>query len=238
MAAPLPPLLAETMLFANALVIALVAWAVHRTVQSLKWPQNTRNLVFGVSTAVLVGWFVAAYFLAETGFFQGTTFLFPHIGLLFLPIVLGLWLIFSERFKPVFGVLPLALIFGIQTFRLLGWYFLDLHARGLMPAEFALPSGWGDVLIGITAPVVAYAYFVKKPYAKKLAIGWNVAGLADLATAIFLGFFTSPTPYQALALDLPNSLLFAFPLALIPTFAVPLSILLHAASLKALSVPR
>lgn len=235
MAAPLPPLLAETMLLTNALVIALVAWAIHRTVQSLTWPQNTRNLVFGVSVAVLVGWFVAAYFLAQTGFFQGTTFLIPHIGLLFLPLGLGLALVFSDQFEKTLVALPLALLFGIQTFRLLGWYFLDLHQRGLMPAEFALPSGWGDILIGVTAPVVAYAYFVEKPYAKKLAIAWNVLGLVDLGLAIVLGFFTSPTPYQALAFDIPNALLFAFPLALIPTFAVPLSILLHSASLRALA---
>ncbi len=234
MAAALPPFLAETAVLTNVLVIALVAWAIHLTVQSLKWPQTQRNYVFGFSVAILAGWFVTAYFMAQTGFFQGTTFLFPHISLLFLPLILGLWLVFSDRFETILPALPLALIFGIQTFRLLGWYFLDLHARGLMPAEFAFPSGYGDIFIGLTAPVVAYAWYAKKPYAKKLALAWNALGLVDLGMAIVLGFFTSPTPYQQFAFDLPNSLLFAFPLALIPTFAVPLSILLHAASLRAL----
>jgi hypothetical protein len=41
---------------------------------------------------------------------------------------------------------------------------------------------------------------------------------------------TSPGPFQALAFDHPNQ--FAYPLVMIPTFAVPLSIILHGLSLR------
>jgi len=52
--------------------------------------------------------------------------------------------------------------------------------------------------------------------------------------AVTLGFLTSPSPFQVAAFDRPSVLIGMFPLVLIPVFAVPLSILLHIASLQKL----
>ena len=59
-------------------------------------------------------------------------------------------------------------------------------------------------------------------------------GLLDLVVALGTGFLTSPSPFQLLSLAAPNTLVSAFPLVLIPVFAVPLSVLLHVASLMKL----
>jgi hypothetical protein len=48
------------------------------------------------------------------------------------------------------------------------------------------------------------------------------------------GFLTSPSAFQLFAFDLPNELISQFPLVLIPVFLVPLSVLLHLASLAKL----
>ncbi len=63
---------------------------------------------------------------------------------------------------------------------------------------------------------------------------WNLLGIADLIVAVTTGFLTSPSPLQVLALDRPNELISWFPLAMIPVFLVPLSLLLHLASLQKL----
>ncbi len=60
-------------------------------------------------------------------------------------------------------------------------------------------------------------------------------GIADLALALTLGFLSSPTPFQMIALDHPKRNIATYPLVMIPTFAVPLSILLHAPSLRQLA---
>ena len=65
-------------------------------------------------------------------------------------------------------------------------------------------------------------------------LSWNIAGILDLVVAVATGFLSSPGPFQALALENPNILITAFPLVLVPVFAVPLSILLHLATLKRL----
>jgi hypothetical protein len=46
---------------------------------------------------------------------------------------------------------------------------------------------------------------------------------------------SSPTPFQMIALDHPNRNIATYPLVMIPAFAVPLSILLHALSLRQLA---
>jgi hypothetical protein len=62
-----------------------------------------------------------------------------------------------------------------------------------------------------------------------LAVSWNVVGLLDLAVAVGMG-----TGYLApfLAPDLgprvaPAGAMGVFPMILVPTFAVPVSVLLH-----------
>jgi hypothetical protein len=55
--------------------------------------------------------------------------------------------------------------------------------------------------------------------------------LLDLAIAVTTGFLTSPSAFQAFSFDAPNELISAYPLVLIPVYAVPLSVLLYVASL-------
>jgi hypothetical protein len=115
-----------------------------------------------------------------------------------------------------------------------GFVFLALCAQGRLPGVFAIPAGAGDILIGVTAPLVAMLLWSGHRLGKRLAVIWNIAGIYDLLQAVALGFLTAPSRYQLLALNAPNFAIGAFPLVVIPAFAVPLSMLLHMASLSAL----
>ena len=115
-----------------------------------------------------------------------------------------------------------------------GNLFLVLYAQSKLPGVFALPAGVGDIVIGVTAPLVAMLICKGHPWEKRLAIIWNVTGIYDLVQAVALGFLTAPSRYQLLALNAPNFAIGAFPLVIIPTFGVPLSMLLHIVSLKQL----
>jgi cytochrome bd-type quinol oxidase subunit 2 len=65
----------------------------------------------------------------------------------------------------------------------------------------------------------------------RTVLRWNLLGIADLVVAVSTGFLTAPSPFQMFAFDRPNQLITMFPLVLIPTFLVPLAILLHFVSL-------
>ncbi len=185
---------------------------------------------------ILSAWLLAVYFLSPSGFFfKLSLWPLPNIGLIFIPIITGASVLAgSAAFQKIVDNIFQPWLIGVQVMRVMGASFLALYARGLMPAEFAIPSGIGDIVIGAAAPVVAIILFFNQSFGRKLAIVWNIAGFLELANAIVLGFLTSPTPYQLLSLDNPNIFLFDFPLALIPGFAVPLSLLLHIFSLRVL----
>ena len=59
-------------------------------------------------------------------------------------------------------------------------------------------------------------------------------GLVDFAIAIGIGILSAPGPLQLIVPDRPNVQLGSFPTVMIPAFAVPSSILLHALSLRQL----
>ncbi len=229
-----PEDLTASMIGAPATMLILV-WVIFR--QALNSIEVAHKKLISLLIAVILsGWLVGALVLSHSGFFLKLSLSpLPNIGLLFAPIVVGLNILAkSAVFKKIVANIYQPWLIGVQVTRVMGVVFLALYAQGLMPAEFAFPSGIGDILVGITAPVVALILFYNPPRGRKLAIVWNIIGFAELSLAIFLGFFTSPTPYQWLALNNPNKLLFDFPLALVPTFAVPLSLLLHIFSLRVL----
>ncbi|HLZ58322.1 MAG TPA: hypothetical protein VKR06_15395 [Ktedonosporobacter sp.] len=114
-------------------------------------------------------------------------------------------------------------ITALQAYRALGVVFLVQFGRGMLPAAFALPAGVGDILIGVTAPLVALAWSSRTRSGNIVFVLWNVLGMLDLIMALSLGVLQPPTSTITSVL--------VFPLSLIPTFAVPFSLILHVAGL-------
>ena len=170
-------------------------------------------------------------------FFRGATDRIPTIEFgIFVPIIVGLvWLWRSESAARLLDAVPQSWVVGVQFYRVLGVIFLLLNAQGRLPSLFALPAGAGDVAVGLLAPIVALAYARGVVGREVLVRGWNVLGLLDLAVAITTGFLTSPSAFQAFSFDAPNELISAFPLVMVPVFAVPLAVILHVSSLIKLS---
>jgi hypothetical protein len=132
-------------------------------------------------------------------------------------------------FRQFVWSLDLRFLAASQILRVVGVVFLILHYQGALPGVFALPAGWGDFAIGITTPLIAWAW--KPPFPKKTFIAWNVLGSLDLVLAVSLGVLASPTPIGVLASDVSTRLMGQFPLSLIPTFFVPLFLIFHLISL-------
>ena len=110
-----------------------------------------------------------------------------------------------------------------QTWRVGGVVFLILHHRGHLPGVFAIPAGWGDIAIGITAPLVAW--FWRRPFPPKTFVVWNVLGSLDLVMAVTLGCSPRERP-SASWRGTSHPADGQFPLSLIPTFFVPLLLIL------------
>lgn len=221
----------------NATIIAAVLVGLHRATGRTDWPQAKKTRVMRTGATLVIGWYLLALLLSIMGVFRGLSDRLPTIEFgIFIPILAGLLLLWrSETVAKLIEVTPQHWLVAVQFYRVFGVIFILLLAAGQLPPQFALPAGWGDIAVGLLAPLVALVYARGYMNARVAVLGWNVFGLLDLVIAVATGFLTSPSPFQMLAMDRPNELISAFPLVMVPVFAVPLSVLLHTASLAKLA---
>ena len=228
----LPPFILTGMV----IVIATLLFGLRRALRRAAFPEADRAKAFWNVASLLVGWFLVALVTSVAGFYQTGTGKIPTIqyGLL-IPIAIGVLLVRAwPLLRRTVAIVPNDWLVGAQLYRVLGVIFLVLYAGGYLPALFALPAGIGDTLVGILAPFVAVSFARSPDTSAQRVRLWNILGIADLVIAVTMGFLTSPSPLQVASFGHASQLIGIFPLSLIPVFAVPLSILLHIASLQKL----
>jgi hypothetical protein len=186
----------------------------------------------------LIGWFFVILALGVAGAFESAWNGRP-IGLplaLLIPLCLyfaDVYWLKSGLFRG-FWALDEKSAIAIQAYRVVGAFFLVESLQGRLPLAFALPAGFGDVLVGVLAPWVAWRLGGNRPYANAMAVVWNILGILDLVCAISLGILHSPTPLGVLAKGVPARAVTQYPLCLIPCWVVPISFMLHFRSLQGL----
>ena len=196
----------------------------------------------GVVAVGVGAWLALDLGLAAAGVFatDADTWV-PVIGVGIVgPVVVGTWLLSDPtgRVAVLADRLPMRWLIEVQLFRVVGAVFLVGWAVGVMPAAFAIPAGTGDVAVGLAAPWVARRVGRDPVGGRGAAVIWNVAGVADLAVAVTLGFLTAPSHMQQLAGSDPNFAISRLPFVLIPVFAVPVALLLHGIGLRRLTSER
>lgn len=231
-----PAYLAYVVLGANIAMIVAILMGARAALARAGIPDGAATAPRPLA-ALFVAWFAITLALSAAGVFRGGADRLPALPFgIFLPILIGLALLWrSDAARRLLDAVPLSWLVGIQVYRAVGAIFLLLLAEGRLSAFFALPAGVGDVTVGVLAPLVAWTYARGLRGRERLVRAWNVSGLLDLVIAITAGFLTVPSPFQpASLLDPSSGLLSVFPLAMIPVFAVPVSVILHAAALMKL----
>lgn len=185
----------------------------------------------GVLSAALLAWLAVAQYLGSANaYFASGENAVPTVlfGLLIPLMVAAVGVRASSRVASLVCAIPLPWVVVSQVYRVGGGIFLVLWADGRLPWQFALPAGIGDVTTGCLALVVAALLAQASPRALRAAYSWCLFGIADLVVAVMIGGMTSPGRAHLLALDAPNLLISSYPLVMVPTFAVPLALMLHA----------
>jgi len=183
-----------------------------------------------------VAWLALIWWLALSSAFRSGGRIQALPVAIVLPLLIGLPLLLrSRRIGAVLDATPATWLIGLQVYRVFGSVFLANWVLGTLSGVFAVPAGAGDTLVGLLALPVA-AYVAAGPRAARgWAVAWNVLGIVDLVDAVVLGFLSTPGPLQLIAPAAGGpSPITLYPLVMIPAFAVPSSILLHALSLRQL----
>jgi hypothetical protein len=228
-------LLSTYLVAANIVITLVLLFGARIALLKQGKPKSEVIPIISVLGTVLFAWFALVFFLAGQGVFSSAVNQqVPLIGFAIgIPIIIGSVLMTTLRsVREIIAAVPQSWLVRFQFYRVLGVVFVILYMAGRLPGIFAVPAGYGDVLVGLTALFVAAAEARHQAGRNQRVTLWNLFGLADLVIAIATGFLSAPTRFQIFSLDAPNILIGSFPLVLIPIYAVPLSVLLHIASLS------
>jgi hypothetical protein len=231
---PAIPRSIELILLATDALIAVAVWSIVSSGASRSdlAPADQRRVRIGTGFFLAI-WLGAALLLApspESLLTRDPRFLTPQVPLfLVVPLALALLAVaLSSALRRALAAASLPALIGVQLYRTIGLVFLILLAQGQLPARFALPAGWGDVAVGLSAPLVALAIARGAGGSRTLATAWNGLGLLDLFVAVGMGSgLLVPKLGSASAMGV-------FPLIMVPAFAVPVSVLLHLIALRRL----
>jgi hypothetical protein len=170
--------------------------------------------------AALLVWFLAALAAGATGLVARMQPPLPQALLISLTALTLIATVAVPAVKTWVDALPLESLVALHLARFVGIYFLVLYGRGLLPFEFAVLGGWGDIAVATAA--LALLVFAQPLAARpRLVFAWNVVGLFDIVFVVLTAVrLTSRDPHSM-------GRLLLLPLSLLPTFLVPLIVASH-----------
>ncbi len=134
----------------------------------------------------------------------------------------------SSRLRIFLMAQDLRVLTMLQLWRVLGFSFLLLYAHDTLPAAFAWPAGFGDVLIGFAAPFIVWRLVRDPNFAtSRRFVTFHVLGLFDFLVAVIAATLASgayPAIFDGAVTSAPMEV---WPLNLFPSFGVPLFIIAH-----------
>jgi hypothetical protein len=192
---------------------------------------SKRKVLYGITI-----WMSIVGILGITGFYQKLETFPPRFMLLLAPIILFVFLLFTnKKCKNFIDSLNLKWLTILHIVRIpveitLYYIFLD----GLIPDLMTFDGYNYDILSGITAPIMYYLVFVKKIIGQKSLLLWNLLCLGLLINILVIAALSAQTPFQQLAFDQPNIGVTYFPFVWIPAVIVPIVLFSHLVSIKRL----
>jgi len=228
-----PPAVSLLFVATVAGMLVLVLWGAARAAHRVGPRAVSGVRVAGIA---LVGWLALTGMLADRGFFDDFQSMPPRMLIAIgLPLVTLLALASSRRLEPLLAALPPAWPVAAQAFRIPVEIVLwQLAVAGVIPDLLSFTGRNWDIAVGLTAPVVTYACFVRRAWPARVAVWWNWAGIVILLNVVVHAQLSAPTPWRMFDTDPPTTFIADWPFIWLPAFLVPLAWLLHAVSLRQL----
>jgi hypothetical protein len=166
-------------------------------------------------------WFLLALIIGASGLLASIPPPFPQAVLVSIVVLLLIFFGKSGFFREWSLTVDMRILLLIHLTRFVGIYFLILYSRGELPYDFAVPGGWGDIIVAATAflvllfsPTSGFLGFV-------IYFIWNLFGFIDILLVVMTA--------GRLAISDPQSMIAItkLPLNLLLTFLVPIIIYSH-----------
>lgn len=190
--APNDPAVLAFVVIPLGLLVALL-WGTHTASRRLNEDDGTRRRAVLVTVVGAAVWMTATWRAAESGVLR-LWYATPPPFALFVVAILSVTaaLACTGYGRRLALGLPLWALIGIQGFRLpLELAMHALHERGIMPEQMSYSGRNFDILTGITALLVAWA-FRSGHVGTRTVFVWNVLGLALLANVVVVAILSTP----------------------------------------------
>jgi hypothetical protein len=189
------------------LVASVVVLGIHRTTGAA----TGRMALF-----VALGWMGLTGYLGWAGHLDAWAP--PRMLFLLVPMLAFLVWAAWQPWTARLGDLPLALLVGFQSFRIV--VELLLHSAVIEGVAHPTMTWSGtnmDIVPGVTALLLA-------PFAdrldRKVLQGWNLLMAGVLVVTVVTGVLAAPSPFRQIMGDPPNAFVAGFPYVWIPTVLV------------------
>jgi hypothetical protein len=195
---------------------------------------NGSSVARTLTVLALGAWFAAAWLASLLGIInQPSRPPLVLLAFIVLPIV-GFVTAYlaSDSFRTFANGISLRLLVGSHLWRFVGLGFVIAWMTGHLPAGFGIPEGLGDVVAALGA-LLLLPKLRAGSIPRGWLLAWNTWGFVDLVSAITMGVLYSNSSLGILSPGtVTTQLMVTFPVSLIPTFFVPLFLLVHALIFK------
>jgi hypothetical protein len=196
--------------------------------------RRKKGFIFNL-IAVLLVWtlFVTAWSVSGK-MADFSIFPFNLLPVILIPAVMAVAFLSSRLLGQALQHIPAGNLIRLQSFR----FFVEvllwvLYVANLLPVQMTFEGRNFDILVGISAPVVALLAFNGK-LSKKAILIWNVACLGLLLNIVITAILSTPSPWRVFMNEPANDVIAYFPMSWLPGLLVPLAYYLHLLSIKQL----
>ncbi len=197
--------------------------------QAVLWPAGLLSL-----------WGAVAMALSQSGAFMVPATLSDPPVVLFSMLggAATLWLLATRTRtgQAIVAQTDPGLLIAFQIPRVMGAIFIVGWAAGVIPWQFALLAGLGDIWAGIEGYRAWRACTRGAPDARAKVLRANIVGLGDFVVAVLVGITTSEGFAHLMAHGTPN-IINLHPLAMFPGYFVAIFLAFHFVSLSKLRSP-
>ena len=221
----------------SLLVVLIITFGFNSMLKT-KYPSSTERLKHTLKAPLLLGsWLFYVYLVSTLGLLQGFELPPRVLIFFFIPTLVGItFFIRKYRNHSLMNALPKSWAIYFQSFRI----FVELiiwktYLAGTFPVSMSFEGYNYEILVGLSAPIIAYLVFNRKILSEKIAIAWNFVGLFVLSIIIGIAVTSAYFPQLWGASNSLIGIEFGlFPYTLLAGFLAPMAIFMHILSLSQL----
>lgn len=217
-------------------LLALALYGYGRALRRAGTPPAEQRPRVRKLAAGLVLWLLITMGLGMSGILADWQALPPRLMLILVPpLLFTVWLCRSAAVGHWLDQVPPVWLVAPQTFRVLMEIILWLLFRAhIIPVQMTFEGRNFDILVGLTAPLVAYFGLVRGAWPRWALAAWHVGSLLMLANIVGVAILSTPLPLRAFWNEPANTIVAHWPFVWLPAFVVPFAYISHALGLRQL----